>query len=86
MSYITVDHLCDLRQWQPGTSAVALADKWRSLFSKINDEMICALMQMPTNPVLHDHSGVGAVAVLGGLQCGFLSLFFSSSGLSESAV
>lgn len=54
---------------------MALTDKWRSLYSKISDEMIYAFMQKPTNPVLNDHSGVGAVAVSGGLQCGFL--FFS---------
>lgn len=63
LSYITVDHLCDLRRRQQGALALALADKWRSLYSQINDELISALMQMPTNPVLYDHSRVGVVAV-----------------------
>lgn len=30
LSYITVDHLCDLRRRQRGAPALALADKWRS--------------------------------------------------------
>lgn len=62
---------------------MALTDKCRSLYSKINNEMIYTLMQKPTNPVLHDHSGVGAVAVSGGPHCGFL---FFLLVLSESAV
>lgn len=70
LSYITVDHLCDLRRRQPGAAVAgagaALADKWCSLHSLINDGLVCALMQMPPQPVLRDGR---CVAVLAALQC-----------------
>lgn len=70
--YITVNHLCDLRRWQQGALALALADKWHGTYSQINDELISALMQKPTNPLIYDLNSVDSF-LLSSQACCFLS-------------